>query len=202
MAGISAAAVIVTLAVVLVPVYVLSKELLTQVLGEQVTAVTRSTSVALSGDSLDKIALRGGQNTNAYRLTRTMLQRMWLANGGSVTDLMNGVAVVRVDSAGRFRHLVHSTWQPGQAQFIAAWQPPWGLTDSLHAGRGGVTEIYDANGTKVLTAAAPVLRTDGSLAGFVVTTLGASALFYNVRRTRRRRRVGDASARLGVLVRR
>ena len=61
MAGISAAAVLVTLAVVLVPVYVLSRDLLTQVLGEQVTAVTRSTSVAISGDSLDRIAERGHQ---------------------------------------------------------------------------------------------------------------------------------------------
>ena len=182
MAGISAAAVIVTLAVVLIPVYVLSRELLTQVLGEQVTAVTRSTSVAISGDSLDRIAARGGQSTNAYRETRTMLQRMWLANGGSVTDLVNGVAVVRLDTAGRFRHLVHSTWQPGQAQFISAWQPPSGLVDSLHAGRGGVTQIYDANGSKVLTAAAPILRADGTLAGFVVTTLGASTLIYNVSR--------------------
>src|SRR5205823_1006724 len=180
MAGISAAAVLVTLTVVLVPVYVLSRELLTQVLGEQVTAVTRSTSVAISGDSLDRIAERVGQSSNAYRLTRTMLQRMWLANGGSLTDLMNGVAVVRADTSGKFRYLVHSTWQPGQAQFIASWQPPTGMLDSLRSGRGAVTQIYDANGTKVLTAAAPVRRTDGGLAGFVVTTLGASALFYNV----------------------
>src|SRR3954452_21482376 len=79
MAGISAAAVIVTLAVVLAPVYILSKDLLGQVLGDQVTAVTRSTSVAISGDSLDLIAERGGTGSSAYRVTRTMLQRMWLA---------------------------------------------------------------------------------------------------------------------------
>jgi methyl-accepting chemotaxis protein len=182
MAGISAAAVVVTLAVVLIPVYVLSKSLLTQVLGEQVTAVTRSTSVAISGDSLDRIAERGGQNSNAYRATRIMLQRMWIANGGSVTDLVNGVAVVRVDTAGHYRYLVHSTWQPGQAQFNANWQPPPGLLDSLRAGRGAVTSLYDANGSKVLTAAAPVRRTDGELAGFVVTTLGASELFFDVSR--------------------
>ena len=182
MAGISALAVVVTLAVVLVPVYVLSKQLLTQVLGEQVTAVTRSTSVAISGDSLDVIAEPRGQATGAYRATRLMLQRMWLANGGSVTDLVNGVAVVRTDSAGGFRYLVHSTWQPGQAQFNARWAPPPGLLDSLRLGRGAVTAIYDANGTKVLTAAAPVRRTDGKLAGFVVTTLGASELFFDVSR--------------------
>src|SRR5690349_25144141 len=127
MAGISAAAVIVTLAVMLIPVYILSRDLLGQVLGEQVTAVTRSTSVAISGDSLDLIAARGGTNTNAYRATRTMHQRMWLANGGSLTDLVNGIAVVRLDSTRKFRFLVHSTWQPGQAQFISTWQPPAGL---------------------------------------------------------------------------
>ena len=181
MAGISAAAVIVTLAVILIPVYILSRDLLTQVLGEQVAAVTRSTSVAISADSLDRIAGRVGQSSAAYRETRMMLQHMWLANGGSVTDLVNGIAVVRADSNGRFRYLVHSTWQPGQAQFTANWQPPSGLLDSLRDGRGAVTQIYDLNGTKVLTAAAPVVRANNSLAGFVVTTLGASALFYNMR---------------------
>lgn len=181
MAGISAAAVIVTLAVVLIPVYILSRDLLTQVLGEQVAAVTRSTSVAISAEALDQINERSGQNTGPYRATRTMLQRMWLANGGSVTDLLNGIAVVRVDSSGQFRYLVHSTWQPGQAQFNSPWQPPGGMVDSLRQGRGAVTAIYDANGSKVLTAAAPVVRSDGSLAGFVVTTLGASTLLYNVR---------------------
>src|SRR5690349_6272626 len=182
MAGISAAAVIVTLAVILIPVYVLSRDLLGQVLGEQVTAVTRSTSVAISGDSLDRIAERGGANTNAYRSTRTMLQRMWLANGGSLTDLVNGIAIVRLDSTRKFHYLVHSTWQPGQAQFISTWQPPAGLFDSLQAGRGAVTQIYESNGTKVLTAAAPVRRSNGDVAGFVVTTLGASALFFDVTR--------------------
>ena len=182
MAGISAVAVIVTLAVILVPVYVMSKELLTQVLGEQVAAVTRSTSVAISGDSLDRIALRSGQASEAYRSTRMMLQRMWQANGGSLTDLVNGVAVVRADSTGQFRYLVHSTWQPGQAQFNAHWRPPSGLLDSLRIGRGAVTAIYNANGSKVLTAAAPVRRGDGGLAGFVVTTLGASELFFDVSR--------------------
>jgi methyl-accepting chemotaxis protein len=182
MAGISAVAVIVTLTVILIPVYILSRDLLGQVLGEQVTAVTRSTSVAISGDSLDAIAERGGASTNAYRTTRTMLQRMWLANGGSLTDLVNGIAVVRTDSTGKLRYLIHSTWQPGQPQFITPWQPPTGLLDSLRAGRGAVTGIYDANGTKVLTAAAPVRRADGEVAGFVVTTLGASTLFFNVRR--------------------
>jgi methyl-accepting chemotaxis protein len=181
MAGISAAAVIVTLTVILIPVYILSRDLLTQVLGEQVAAVTRSTSVAISADSLDRIVRRGGQSSGAYRETRMMLQHMWLANGGSVTDLVNGIAVVRADTSGRFRYLVHSTWQPGQAQFNANWLPPSGMVDSLRQGRGAVTEIYDANGTKVLTAAAPIVRVDGTLAGFVVTTLGASTLFYNVR---------------------
>jgi methyl-accepting chemotaxis protein len=182
MAGISAAAVLVTLAVILIPVYVLSRDLLTQVLGEQVTAVTRSTSVVISGDTLDRIAESEGQGTTAFRATRAMLQRMWLANGGSVTDLVNGIAIVRGDSAGNFRFLVHSTWQPGQSQFSTKWNTPASLLDSLAAGRGAVTPIYQSNGGNVLTAAAPVRRADGTVAGFVITTLGASGLFSNVRR--------------------
>ena len=181
MAAISATAVMVTLGVILVPVYILSRDLLTQVLGEQVTAVTRSTSVAISGDTLDRI-VKYGQGTGEFRATRTTLQRLWLANGGSVTDLVNGIAVVRADTAGRYRYLVHSTWQPGQHQFARFWRPPPSLLDSLRTGRGSVTGIYELNGSRMLTAAAPVRREDGSVAGFVITTLGASTLFSNVAR--------------------
>ena len=181
MAAISATAVMVTLGVILVPVYILSRDLLTQVLGEQVTAVTRSTSVAISADTLDRIALHG-QGAAEFRATRAVLQRMWLANGGSVTDLVNGIAVVKPDTNGRYRYLVHSTWQPGQHQFARFWRPPATLVDSLRAGRGAVTGIYESNGSRMLTAAAPVRREDGSVAGFVITTLGASTLFSNVAR--------------------
>src|SRR5438093_3192933 len=181
MAGISAAAVIVTLVVILVPVYILSRDLLTQVLGEQVTAVTRSTSVAISGDTLDLIATTTGQGSAAFRSTRAMLQRMWLANGGSLTDIVNGIAIVRPDSGGAFAYLVHSTWQPGQRQFASQWMPPPAIADSLRSGRGAVTGIYNGGGgSQVLTAAAPVRRTDGTVAGFVITTLGASGLFSNL----------------------
>jgi methyl-accepting chemotaxis protein len=182
MAGISAAAVIVTLGVILVPVYILSRDLLTQVLGEQVTAVTRSTSVAIAGDTLDRIAAVGGQGSSAFRATRTMLQRMWLANGGSVTDIVNGIAIVRPDSDATYSYLVHSTWQAGQRQFSTRWMPPSTLVDSLRAGRGAVTGIYDAGGNKVLTAAAPIRRADGTVSGFVITTLGASTLISNLAR--------------------
>ena len=182
MAAISAVAVAVTLAVVVFPVYVMSRDLVTQVLGEQVTAVTRSTSVAISGDSLDRIAAPNGQATASFRSARTMLQRMWLANGGSVSDLVNGIAVVRPDSSGGYRYLVHSTWRAGQVQFTTSWHPPAALVDSLREGRGAVTPIYSDHSVRVLTAVAPVHRADGSVSGFVVTTLGASALISNMRR--------------------
>jgi methyl-accepting chemotaxis protein len=159
----------------------MSRDLLTLVLGEQVSGVTRSTSVVLSGDTLDLIAAQTGQNTAAFRNTRSTLQRMWLANGGNVSDLVSGVAVVRGDSNGVYRYLAHSTWQAGQAQFTSRWQPPISLMDSLRANRGGVTPIYDGGNGFVLTAAAPVMRADGSVAGYVVTTLRADALFAGLR---------------------
>src|SRR2546430_8688255 len=133
MAGISAAAVLVTLAVVLVPVYVLSRDLLTQVLGEQVTAVTRSTSVAISGDSLDRIAERGGTSSNAYRVTRTMLQRMWLANGGSLPEPRNGVSVVRADTSGKICHPLAPPWAPRPTPVLSGLQPPPGGPATLRA---------------------------------------------------------------------
>ena len=181
MAAISAGAVLLTLAVILAPVYMLSRALLEQVLGQQVAAVTRSASAAVSGDTLDLIAAPGGAETSAYRATRAMLQRMWIANGGSVSDLVNGIAIVRAVTPESYRYVVHSTWQPGQASFDARWRPPLALADSVRTGSAGVTPIYDGANGNVLTAAAPIRRADGTVAGFVTTTLGASGLIDTVR---------------------
>ena len=76
MAGVSAAAVLLTLIVVLLPVYMRSRDNLAEVHGQRLAAIARSTSVAISADSLDVIARPGGQNTEAFVATRAILKRL------------------------------------------------------------------------------------------------------------------------------
>ena len=181
MAAISAAAVVVTLAVILIPVYVESRDMLTRVHGERLLSIVRSTAVAVPGDSLASVGA-GGQDSPAFREVRGALQRVWLANGGTVSDLMNGIGVVRRDAAGGgWHYLVHSSWPAGQARYAEPWSVPSWLADSIGAGSGGVTPLYDADDGSVLTAAAPIRTADGRVLGFVTTTLRADAFLDELR---------------------
>ena len=180
MAAISAAAVLLTLTVILIPVYLGSRDTLSRVQGERLLSIARSTAVSLAGEAIDSVS-NDGQTATAFRSTRSFLQRVWLGNGGSVRDLVNGIAVVRRQSTGIYHYVVHSSWQPGQPQYTAAWMPPDVLADSLAAERGGITPIYDSNAEQVITAAAPIRRADGTVAGFVVTTLRAELFLHDLR---------------------
>jgi methyl-accepting chemotaxis protein len=180
MAAISAAAVLLTLGVILIPVYVGSRDTLTRVQGERLFSIARSAGVTLGGEAIDSVS-DDGQTSPAFRSARAFLQRLWVGNGGSVRDLVNGIAIVRRQPTGVYRYVVHSSWQPGQAQYTAAWVPPEAISDSLAAGRGGITPVYEDNAEEVLTAAAPVHRADGTVAGFVVTTLRADLFLRDLR---------------------
>ena len=174
LAGVSAAAVFITLLLLLIPVWLQSRAQLADLHGQRLAAVAQSASVAIPAESLDVIAGLEGQNTAAFVSARQTLKRLWVANGGNLSELANGVSIVR-RQGGRWRHLVHSSWNAGQPQYNARWEPPGGLADSLTAGRPGYTGVYDDadEGGRLITAAAPVLRGDGTPAGFVVTTLRA-----------------------------
>ena len=177
LASVSAAAVLMTLVFLLVPVYFHDRDSLSQLQGERLYAVARSATVSIPAESLDVIATSGGQNTAAFIFTRGVLKRLWVANGGNVSELANGVAIVR-RQGGTYHYLAHSSWNAGQPQYSRRWVPPGALGDSLRHNAGGYTELYqdpDAGGW-MISSAAPVLRADGSAAGFVITTLRADAL--------------------------
>jgi methyl-accepting chemotaxis protein len=182
MAGVSAAAVLLTLIVVLLPVYTRSRDNLAEVHGQRLAAIARSTSVAISADSLDIIAQPGGQNTEAFIATRAALKRLWSVNGGDVSELANGIAVIRRTGNG-YRYLAHSSWNAGQPQYTTGWLPPDSLVDALRGGRGGVSPLVRDDAGELLTAAAPVNRADGSVAGFVITTMRADVFLREIRST-------------------
>ncbi|MDE3152663.1 MAG: HAMP domain-containing protein [Gemmatimonadota bacterium] len=180
MAAISAAAVVLTLGVIMAPVYVSGRNQLAKVHGDRLLGMARGATLVVPAESLDVIATKG-QETPAFRDTRSALLHAWIANGASESDLVNGLEIVRADSLGRWRVLVHASWQPGQPQYRVPWIAPPGLADSLRAGREAYTGVYVTDDGSLLSAEVPVRRPDGSIAGFIVATLTADQFLSELR---------------------
>jgi methyl-accepting chemotaxis protein len=173
MIAVTAVAVIATIVLVLTPIYIAGKDKLTALNAARLTAIARSAAVAIPSDSVDVIARPEGRTGAAFVFAQRTLARLWLTNGGNLAELTNGLAIVRKQQA-RYRYLVHSQWKAGQPQYSQLLDAPEGLADSLGHNKGGTTPIYlDAGGGRVLTAVAPIVRTDGTAAGFVIATLRA-----------------------------
>src|SRR5687768_5354091 len=179
LAALGATAVFATLLVLLWPVYLQGRENSTKLHGLRLAAIARSAAISLDADSLDVIGARG-QNTEAFVGARSQLRRLWNANDGNEAELSNGIAVVR-KSGTSFRHLVHSSWNAGVPQYRTQWNPPAELRDTIEINRAGYTSVYRSGEEQLLIAVAPVLRADGTPAGFVVTTLKADRFLEDLR---------------------
>jgi len=184
MAGVTALAVVATLAVLLFRVSSQNRASLANLHGARLAAIASSATVGISADSLDVIGAPGGQNSQAFIQARAALKRLWVANGGNVSELTNGIAIVRRQGGG-YRYLVHSSWNAGSPQYNLRWLPPAGLADSVLAGRAGYSSVYREDGQSYLTAAAPVLRRNGSPAGYIITTLRADGFLAELNRQMR-----------------
>ena len=181
LALLSALAVLLTLAIVVVPSYASSESELADAHGLRLLAIARTTAAMVPAESLDVVASRDGRTGSAFIYGRSLLARLWRANGGDVNQLANGLAIVRREGS-RYRYLVHSSWRAGAPQYNQRWVPPRVLTDSLARGRGAYSPIYsDSGGVRQLTAAAPILRPSGSVAGYVVTTMVADSFIGELR---------------------
>jgi methyl-accepting chemotaxis protein len=177
LAATTSAAVLATVLVLLIPVYLQTRRDLTGLQGQRLSAVARSAAAVLDPAVVDAAAT--GNNPDMFEAIRGTLRRVWAANGGSVDDLADGVLVVRRDGNG-FRVVAHSQWPAGRDEYALAWTPPPGLADSLGRNAAGVSEIYAAPNGQRITAVAPVARRDAPPAGFVVTTLRADAFLGEV----------------------
>lgn len=170
-----------TLLILLVPIYYFARLSLSQLHGERLSAIARSASVAVAADSLDVVARANGQNTAAFVDARNTLKRLWVSNGGNLSDLANGIAIVRREGS-RYRYLVHSSWNAGQPQYNLRWDAPPELSEPLLKGRGSYTSAYETSDGRLITAAAPIVRANGPPAGFIITTLQADGFLAALRR--------------------
>jgi methyl-accepting chemotaxis protein len=180
MAAISAAAVVVTLFALVVPIYLQNRSALTEVHAARLLAVARSAAVTIPAESLDVVARGGAQGGEAFDLVRQTLRRLWIANGGNASDLVHGIAVVRPSETG-YLYLAHSSWRARSPEYATRWRPPRGLSEEMRPGRSGHTGIYASEGAQLISAGAPVVRDNGTVAGYVVTTLRADSFLGELR---------------------
>jgi methyl-accepting chemotaxis protein len=170
-------AVLLTLAGTLVPVYLQERADVVRAQGVRLAAIARSTAAVLRADSLDVLAQPDGQNTGAFVWVRGELKRLWAANGGTATELANGLFVVRADGDGA-RVLVHSQWNAGYPEYRLGWAPVAAVSARLLADTAAVTALYDENDGRgrLISASAPVRRSDGSTAGIVIASVRAESV--------------------------
>ena len=180
LALLSAGAVVVTLMLVLIPLYRSSEQELSDAHGHRLLAIARTTAAMLPADTLDAIAGPDGRDGSSFAFGRSMLKRLWAANGGDVSQLANGLAVLRREG-GRYRYLVHSSWTAGQPQYNQRWTPPTELADSMAHGHAGWSRVNDDIAGQMIVATAPVLRGNGTTAGFVVTMMRTHDIAANLR---------------------
>ena len=180
LAAVCAAAVFAALVVLVVPVYLQARASLVSLHAQRLEAIARTAAVALIPGALDTLA-GGNVRRESFDLVRGELRRFWATNGGHASELTDGASIVRLEGT-RWRVLAHSSWERGRAEYGQAWFPPSGLGDSLRAGAPGVSELYVLGAHRLLSAAAPVRRADGSVAGFVLTSLRADTFLGDLQR--------------------
>jgi methyl-accepting chemotaxis protein len=180
LALLSAGAVLVTLVLVLIPLYRSSEQELADAHGRRLLAIARTTAAMLPADTLDAIAGPESRDGPSFAYGRSMLKRLWGANGGDISQLANGLAVLRREGA-RYRYLVHSSWSAGQPQYNRRWIPPAELADSMAHGRAAWSRVTDSTAGTMIVAAAPVVRIGGTTAGYVVTMMRTDDIVANLR---------------------
>ena len=168
------------LVVLVVPVYLQARDSLVSLHAQRLEAIAKTAAVSLSAGALDTLADPGAPPVT-FEGVRGDLRKFWAANGGRASELTDGTSIVRLEGS-RWRVLVHSSWERGRAEYEVAWFPPVGLGDSLRAGKAGVSELYAVGSDRLLSAAAPVLRRNGSVAGFVLASLRAESFLGELQR--------------------
>src|SRR3712207_9267272 len=95
MAAISAAAVVVTLIALVVPIYLQNRSALTALHAERLLTVARSAAVTIPPEPLDVIARGDAQGGAASDLARQTLKQLWVAGGGNAIDHVHVLTNVR-----------------------------------------------------------------------------------------------------------
>ena len=178
MATLAGGSVLLTLALLLAPVYVHMRDTLVQAHGERLQVIARSVAEQLPPEAL---LLTAGIDS-AEALARAPLRRARAANTIATDDNSTSPEIDFVvrDTAGVFRYLARGNETRGTG---GEWIPPETVAAALNSSRATATGVYDLEGEEVISAAAPVFGADRRLAGAVVVTTTSAHLLDDARRT-------------------
>jgi methyl-accepting chemotaxis protein len=170
----SAAMVLLTAALMLVPLYISSRSQTIDAYRERLTATAHGASVALHPDTVAQLVASRAQVSVPYLVVRGTLRDFWNdTSTDSVRHVERGQLALIHPENGRYRILATSTWPPVRPDSAHYWMaPPW-ITDSLRNLRAGHTHLYWINDDRHLTAVALVLSTNNIVEGLVVATIDA-----------------------------
>jgi methyl-accepting chemotaxis protein len=181
MAALAGAAVLVTLAALLVPAHRQVRNALARAQGERLVAVARSVSDQLPADFASRVV---GQNRDSSAITpavRELIRRARNDNNdalGARNELLS-LDIVARGGKGQFRYVLQSERMTTAGE---PWTPVDLLDDVVAGNQSGATSVHNVEGVNVLVAAVPIAGADRKVLGAVVATGRADALLADARR--------------------
>ncbi len=181
MATLAGGSVILTLALLLAPVYVHMRSTLVESSGARLQVIARSVADQLPATVFTLLSGTTPNVDSAEVLARIPLRSARAANTVTVDGdpVSPEIDLVLRDTAGVYHYLARGNETRGTG---GEWAPPQLTIAALNSSRATATGIYDLDGEEVLSAVAPVVRPDRSVAGAIVVTSSAAHVLDDARR--------------------
>jgi hypothetical protein len=162
MAALAGGAVLLTLAILVLPAISRARSSLTHAHGDRLLAIARSAAAQLpesiTGDLTAAAASRAAGSAIAEQVREVLrLVRAQQTEGTGVSEDGLALDLVIRDADGKFRYLAHGA---GDRTAGTVWNPPDELVAPLARGRGAASGLYELEGETAISAATPVLTKD------------------------------------------
>ncbi|HXC26173.1 MAG TPA: methyl-accepting chemotaxis protein [Gemmatimonadaceae bacterium] len=181
----SQALVLLTIALMLIPLYVSSRAQILNVYRERLTAAALGASLAIPADTVDGLAASQARISVPYLTARTGLLEFWqpTEHDNDASPLADrGLTLVRATN-GHYDVLAYSSWPPMRPATLPRWTPPPALADSLANLRAGHVHVYWFTDGHTLTAVAPILSQNSIPAGLTVARISVDEVLAQVNHT-------------------
>jgi methyl-accepting chemotaxis protein len=181
MAALAGAAVLVTLAALLLPTHRQVRNALARAQGERLVAIARSVADQLPADFTTALAARSTDSLVVSPAARGLIRRARNDNNdalGARNELLS-LDIVARGRKGQFRYVLQSERLTTAGE---AWTPADQLDEVIAVNQSGATSVHNVAGVNVLVAAVPLTGADHKVQGAVVVTGRADALLSDARR--------------------
>src|SRR5256714_5078838 len=183
MAALAGAAVLVTLAVLLVPACARVRAALARAQGDRLVAIARSVAAQMPPEFAASLASRTRDSVAVPPAVRDLVRRARVENNdvlGAGNELLT-LDIVARDPSSKFRYVLQSERMTSSGE---TWTPADLLDETVAVGQWGATSVYELEGDAVLAGAVPITTPPPAhkVVGAVVATGRAQALLADARR--------------------